>query len=233
MPSAPRTIGQVLEMIRPEFPDISVSKLRYLESEGLIAPERDQPSGYRRFRQTDVDRLLYVLRAQRDRYLPLKVIREHLDAMDRGEEVPVEGAPTDAAPPTPPRDPARATRVRPVAPDSGRLITRRQLIAESGLGEAALIELERLRIIGVRKGTQLYGREAVAIAATAKRLGNYGVDPRQLRVVQQAAMMEAALVEQALAPFQRRAGVPKDVMADVYRAVLQAHAALLHSQVNE
>lgn len=83
MPPAARTIGRVLEMIRPEFPDISVSKLRYLEAEGLIAPDRQQPSGYRRFNQEDVDRLLYVLRAQRDRYLPLKVIREELEALDR------------------------------------------------------------------------------------------------------------------------------------------------------
>jgi len=72
MSGAARTIGVVLEMIRPEFPDISVSKLRYLETEGLISPDRQQPSGYRRFSQQDIDRLLYVLRAQRDRYLPLK-----------------------------------------------------------------------------------------------------------------------------------------------------------------
>ena len=78
MPAAPRTIGQVLESIRGEFPDISVSKVRYLENEGLISPERDHPSGYRRFYPADVERLLFVLRAQRDRYLPLKVIREEL-----------------------------------------------------------------------------------------------------------------------------------------------------------
>lgn len=224
MPSAPRTIGQVLEQIRPEFPDISVSKLRYLESEGLITPERDQPSGYRRFRQADVDRLLFVLRAQRDRYLPLKVIREQLEAMDRGEEIPVEVPPpaTEEAPPTRPRPGGGPTR----------LITRRQVLAESGIGEASLIELERQRIITVRRGTHLYGREAVAIAAAAKRLASYGVDPRQLRVVLQAAATEAALVEQALAPYQRRSGIPKDVRADVYKTVLQAHAALLHSQIN-
>ena len=88
MPAAPRTIGQVLESIRGEFPDISVSKVRYLENEGLISPERDHPSGYRRFYPADVERLLFVLRAQRDRYLPLKVIREELAAMDRGEVLP-------------------------------------------------------------------------------------------------------------------------------------------------
>lgn len=231
MASAPRTIGQVLEMIRPEFPDISVSKLRYLESEGLISPERDQPSGYRRFRQNDVDRLLFVLRAQRDRYLPLKVIREYLEAMDRGEDIHLDVATPEPAAAVPAEAP-KPPRPRQ-GPAAGRLVTRRQLLAESGLGEAALIELERLKIITLRRGTQLYGPEAVAVAAAAKRLGSFGVDPRQLRVVQQAAITEAALVEQALAPYQRRSGIPKDVMADVYRAVLQAHAALLHSQINE
>lgn len=225
MASPPRTIGQVLEAIRGEFPDISVSKLRYLESEGLISPERDQPSGYRRFRQSDTDRLLFVLRAQRDKYLPLKVIREQLDALDRGEEIPTEaGAPV--------ADEQSAAPPRPRAAPPSRLVTRREVLAESGLGEAAMIELERLKLIAVRSGTQLYGREAVAIASAAKRLGSFGVDPRQLRVVQQAAATEAALVEQALAQYQRRSGVPKEILADVYRTVLQAHAALLHSQIN-
>lgn len=226
MPSPPRTIGQVLEAIRGEFPDISVSKLRYLESEGLIAPERDQPSGYRRFRQADIDRLLFVLRSQRDKYLPLKVIREHLDAMDRGEEIPEE-----AAAPVADDSPGPAAKPRPAVSPS-RLVTRRQVLVESGLGEAALVELERLKLITVRRGTHLYGREAVAIAVAAKRLGGFGIDPRQLRVVQQAAATEAALVEQALAPYQRRAGVPREILAEVYRVVLQAHAALLHSQIN-
>lgn len=227
MPSPPRTIGQVLEAIRGEFPDISVSKLRYLESEGLIAPERDQPSGYRRFRHSDIDRLLFVLRAQRDKYLPLKVIREQLDALDRGEEIPSESPAATSDESEPP-----AARSRP-AVSASRLVTRRQVLTESGLGEGVLIELERLKLIRVRRGTQLYGREAVAIASAAKRLSGFGMDPRQLRVVQQAAEMEAALVEQALAPYQRRSGVPREVLADVYKVVLQAHAAFLHSQINE
>lgn len=231
MPGAARTIGQVLELIRVEFPDISVSKLRYLEAEGLISPERDQPSGYRRFRQDDVDRLLFVLRAQRDRYLPLKVIREQLDALDRGEDPPETPEIPDVATSSPP-EPNGGRRVSaPV--DIGPLVTRRQLLKASGLGEATLIELERLRLIRLRKGTQLYGREAVAIAIAAKRLGALGVDPRQLRVVQQAAAMEAALAEQALSPYQRRSGIPKEIVTDVYRTVLQAHNAFLHSQVNE
>lgn len=226
-----RTIGRVLEMIRGEFPDISVSKLRYLEAEGLISPDRQQPSGYRRFSERDVERLLYVLRAQRDRYLPLKVIREELEAIDRGEDPATlqDSPPADPAPAEPRPAPSRNGLPAPVP---GKLLTRRQVLQESALGEASFIHLERLRLVAPRHGSQLYGREAVAIATAAKRLAHYGMDLRQLKVVQQAAIAEAALVEQVLEPFRRRNGAPPDTVADVYRVVLQAHAALLHGQIN-
>ncbi|MDO5066242.1 MAG: MerR family transcriptional regulator [Propionibacteriaceae bacterium] len=225
MPSAPRTIGQVLDAIRGEFPDISVSKLRYLESEGLISPERDHPSGYRRFQQQDVDRLLFVLRAQRDRYLPLKVIREQLDAMDRGEPIPEEAEAPTAAEPATPSPPAAAPRQK------NQLFTRRQLMAESGLGEAAMIELERLKLVSHRRGTQVYGRESLGVVMAAKRLADFGVDIRQLRAIQQSATMEAALVEQVLSQFRRRSGVPPEVRAEVFRTVIGAHSSLMMQQL--
>src|SRR3954447_11843100 len=86
------SIGTVLNVLRDEFPEVTISKIRFLESEGLIEPQRT-PSGYRKFSAGDVERLAQVLRMQRDHYLPLKVIREHLDAMERGEAVqlPVVG----------------------------------------------------------------------------------------------------------------------------------------------
>lgn len=222
MANSPRTIGQVLEMIREEFPDISVSKLRYLESEGLIAPDRDHPSGYRRFSQSDVDRLLFVLRAQRDRYLPLKVIRDQLEAMDRGEPLPEPEEAPAAAPVT----------TQPAKPQpTSRLVTRRQLLQQSELSESSLIELERAKIVAVQPGTNLYGPEAVTIAVATKTLSGYGIDVRQLKVIHQGAMAEAALVEQALAPYQRRSGFSRAAMAEVYKSVLQAHAAMLHTQI--
>ena len=89
-PAAKRSIGQVLPLLKSEFPDISVSKIRFLESEGLVAPER-APSGYRKYAEADVERLRYILRMQRDHYLPLKVIRENLAMMDRGLEPPESG----------------------------------------------------------------------------------------------------------------------------------------------
>src|SRR3954469_10053006 len=85
--STVRSIGQVLASLKSEFPDISISKIRFLESAGLLSPER-APSGYRRYRDPDVERLRYILRVQKSHYLPLKVIREHLEQMDRGLEPP-------------------------------------------------------------------------------------------------------------------------------------------------
>ena len=228
MPAAPRTIGQVLESIRGEFPDISVSKVRYLENEGLISPERDHPSGYRRFYPADVERLLFVLRAQRDRYLPLKVIREELAAMDRGEVLPDT---TESAVVTAPQTSESPRRQPRQAGAQRQLFTRRELLSESGLGEAALIELERLKVITHRKGTQRYGREMLALAVAAKRLGDYGVEPRQLRVLQQSASLEAALVEQAISQYQGRQGVPKEVLREVYRLVVNAHSGMMFWQL--
>ena len=89
------TIGEVLAVLRDDFPDVTISKIRYLESEDLVHPQRT-PSGYRKFSRADVSRLRYVLTAQRDHYLPLRVIKEHLEALDRGEPLP-PGAATSAA----------------------------------------------------------------------------------------------------------------------------------------
>src|SRR5215210_4584238 len=84
---ATRSIGQVLAILRTDFPDVSISKIRFLEAEGLISPQR-APSGYRRYTESDVERLRYVLSVQREHYLPLKVIREHLEQVDRGQAAP-------------------------------------------------------------------------------------------------------------------------------------------------
>ena len=95
MASPLRSIGQVLKSLQDEFPDISISKIRFLEAEGLISPER-APSGYRRYSGSDIERLAYVLRAQKNHYLPLKVIREHLALIDQGAEPPVLETPAPA-----------------------------------------------------------------------------------------------------------------------------------------
>ncbi len=236
-PSQPRpqlrSIGQVLATLKGDFPDISISKIRFLESEGLVSPER-APSGYRRYDTADVERLRYILSVQRDHYLPLKVIREHLEAMDKGQQPPplpgslsatpaagdgsanrpAAGAqPSPAAPPPPPRQPVRLTRA--------------ELLEASGLTDAALVELERTQIVVTKRGSTHYGREALTLAIAARRLAEFGVDGRHLRAFKMSADREVGLVEQAIAPYVRRAASGRDVAGEVTQLVISFHAALV------
>jgi DNA-binding transcriptional MerR regulator len=213
-----RSIGQVLAALKGDFPDISISKIRFLESEGLIAPQR-APSGYRRYGETDLERLRYVLSVQRDHYLPLKVIKEHLEAMDRGDSPPpvssLGGGESAPSPPSPPKLPVRMTRA--------------DLLEASGLTDAALSELERTQILQPRRGTVYYGRDALTLAIAAKRMAEYGIDGRHLRAFKMSADREVGLVEQAIAPHVRRAGGNRDVQGEVTQLVISFHAALVRT----
>lgn len=239
--SSMRSIGQVLNVLQPDFPDISISKIRFLESEGLVSPER-APSGYRRYAQKDVDRLRYILTVQKEHYLPLKVIREHLDMMDRGMEPPKLDTPRPAPAPVQSPEPLQgrteASRTpqaevpqagQPLQPQPRRplRLSRKELLEASGLTEAALVELERELIVVPRRGTHYYGREAVTIAIAARRLAEYGVDARHLRQVKSYANREYGIIEQAIAPYQRRAGGDPRVTRDVTQLVIHVHAAMM------
>ena len=230
MPAAARrSIGQVLPLLKSEFPDISISKIRFLESEGLVAPER-APSGYRRYSEADVDRLRYILRMQRDHYLPLKVIRENLAMMDRGIEAPTADTPAAQAPAANPK-PVSVPETGPPAPESPRPIklTRRELIQVSGLSEATLIELERQQMVVPRRGSLYHGREALTLCVVARKLQGYGMDTRHLRAIKQAAEREAGLVEQAVRPHLVRSANPAQTLRDVSQLVVHAHAALMYT----
>ncbi|MFT3969658.1 MAG: MerR family transcriptional regulator [Micropruina sp.] len=225
-----RSIGQVLTVLKEDFPDISISKIRFLESEGLISPER-APSGYRRYAESDITRLRYILTVQKSHYLPLKVIREHLEAMDRGEEPPRLEPLTGAA--------AAATEVASTsAGGNGQQsrsskrpirITRRELLELSGLSEASLAELERHALVNPRRGTVYYGRDALTVAVAARKLAAYGMDARHLRVVKQAAEREVGLIEQAITPHLRRSQSPQQLAKEVMQLVMHAHAAIMRS----
>lgn len=231
MPAAQlRSIGQVLTLLKAEFPDISISKIRFLEGEGLVAPER-APSGYRRYAEQDIERLRYILRMQRDHYLPLKVIRQHLEVMDRGGQPPDVDTP---APPTPsvtaPLDPPPAMAdSRPEQAASRRAIklSRRELLRVSGLSEATLIELERQQMVMPRRGTIYYGREALTLCVVARKLQSYGMDTRHLRAIKQSAEREAGLVEVAAQPFLRANGAA--AVHELSQLVMHAHAALMYT----
>lgn len=227
-----RSIGQVLSILKPEFQDISISKIRFLESEGLLSPER-APSGYRKYAQVDIDRLAYILRVQRDHYLPLKVIKDHLDVMDAGgeppnlEAPPAQPTPVEAAAPEHRPDPGRTNR----PPPKPVRMSRRELVSASGISDASLLDLERLQIVGPKRGTSYYGREALTICTVATKLSPYGMDVRHLRAIKQSAEREAGLVEQAIAPYVRRGNQANEAASEVMRLVLHAHAAMMHTML--
>ena len=185
------SIGAVLAQLRAEFPDVTISKIRFLETEGLVRPARTA-SGYRQFTAADVERLRYVLAAQRDRYLPLKVIKEQLDAADAGGGAPRALRAVDGSAPA--DQPAGQLGGSP-----GGRVSREELLARSGLDPAALAELEQHGLI--RPGA--YDQDAVRIAATARALADHGLEPRHLRAFRSAADREVGLVEQAVLHRQR------------------------------
>jgi len=209
-------IGEVLAQLRAEFPDVSVSKIRFLETEGLIQPARS-PSGYRKFAMADVERLRYILTAQRDRYLPLRVIKDQLDADGQGHRPRRAGGSTL---PT-------GTVARPTAP-----LTRRDLLEVTGLDETRLAELEDFGL--VRRNGRHYGPDALAAARAIVALDDHGVQARHLRVLRASAERETALIEQVVAPILRqRTPGARDRAGRTAREIaaitLQLHAALIEA----
>lgn len=225
MPPATKSIGAVLKVLKEDFPDITISKIRFLEGEGLITPER-APSGYRRYSDNDVKRLHYILDVQKNHYLPLKVIRENLEAIDAGE-VPPSATPAQAAETLPPALP-------PQPPATGKRaihVTRKELLQISGLSEATLTELEQHRLVVPRRGTVHYGRDALTIAVAARKLAAYGMDARHLRAIKQVAEREAALIDQAVQAHSRRRSTSRQSVGEVMQLVMYAHAALLRTSI--
>ena len=198
------SIGQVLDELSQEFPDISPSKIRFLESEGLIQPLRSS-SGYRRFSAADIKRLRFILTAQRDEYLPLRVIKERLDALDGAA---AHGADAGAVPPV--------------------AMTRSELLAAAGAAEELLAELEDYGLI---RRARSYGTQTLSVLRSAVRLGEYGIQPRHLRVVKAAADRETALVEQAVAPLTRQKGSREPALRAAQD--LAGHIASLHATLVE
>ncbi|UUN25693.1 MerR family transcriptional regulator [Streptomyces sp. FIT100] len=188
------SIGSVLTQLRDEFPEVTISKIRFLEAEGLVEPRRT-PSGYRKFSPEDVERLAQVLRMQRDHYLPLKVIREHLDALARGEQLaaPAQGAPRDPYDPGSEPDPDRPTAAR---------VGRSELLAAAEVTEEELVEWESYGLI-TPAAEGGYDAESVTVAKLVADMGRFGLEPRHLRAMKAAADREAGLVEQVVAPLRR------------------------------
>ena len=226
------SIGEVLNRLRGDFSDITISKIRFLESEGLIEPQRT-PSGYRKFTSTDLDLLRYVLLAQRDQYLPLKVIKENLDAIDRGLQPAQAGG---VARP----NIGLATIAGEIAPSSfGEVsemrLSREELLKNSGLVEEQLVELEGYGLIAPRG--KHYDGDALAIAKAVTEMGGFGIQARHLRSFKSAADREIGLIEQVITPLTRQKSAEskaraQEVQKEIASLSIRLHAALVRGGLN-
>ena len=218
------SIGAVLNALRDEFPEVTISKIRFLESEGLIEPQRT-PSGYRKFSAGDVERLGHVLRMQRDHYLPLKVIREHLEALERGEAVRLPSLgrqrdPGDA-------EPSVDLYGEPETPTVAR-VGRAELLVAAEIEEQQLEEWESYGLIAPLPDGA-YDAEAVTVASLVVELGRFGIEPRHLRVMKAAADREAGLVDQVVAPLRRHRNPQTRAHAEARTKELAGLAVKLHA----
>ncbi len=223
------SIGEVLGQLRVEFPDVTISKLRFLEAEGLVEPQRTA-AGYRKYSWDDVARLRFVLTAQRDQYLPLRVIREQLAQWD-AEDGPTPSRPTLVAVGPGGEVPGRSAPAdQPV--DSAQVrLGRSDLVARSGIDESTLGELERLGVL-VSDPPGWYDGDALIIARAVAGLAAYGLEPRHLRGYRTAADREVGLFAQLVAPLVRQSDpAARARAAETARELValsqQLHAALV------
>jgi len=230
------SIGAVLDRLRPDFPDVTISKIRFLEAEGLVTPERTA-SGYRRFTAYDCARLRFILTAQRDQYLPLKVIKAQLDALPDGE-LPRTGSaygvprlvPVDAL------SDEDAAEASGVAPTQVRL-SREDLLVRSRVDDELLTALVKAGVITTGPGG-FFDEHSVVIAQCAGALAEYGVEPRHLRAFRSAADRQSDLIAQIAGPVVKagKTGArdrADDLAREVAALAITLHTSLIKSAVRD
>jgi DNA-binding transcriptional MerR regulator len=248
------SIGEVLGLLLEEFPEVTISKIRFLESQGLIEPERT-PSGYRKFYDDDVSRLRFILREQREHYLPLKVIKGRL--VDGDTEAAPSQAPRGVRHmtstndgPDPESHPSaagmskRETVPAPVAATQGalardvtdaldrpQLLSREELVALTGVDPETLEQLEQYGLITVRRIAQQprYDSAACDIAELATRFARLGIEVRHLRVWRVGADREVGLFEQRVSPLLRQRNPQAKVEVAALLDELVALSGRLHT----
>lgn len=173
-------IGQVLAVLNPTFPDLTPSKLRFLEEQGLVTPQRT-PSGYRKFTELDIERIQIVLELQRDQYLPLKVIRTYLADLDAGKQ---------------PTLPGSAVNPQHMRQNRGKKISRAELIADTAITDALIAEAQDVSLIT----EEPFDTASVEIARAIVHLQRFGIQPRHLRGIKASADREIGIIEGVVAP---------------------------------
>ena len=248
--SVEMTIGEVLTQLQADFPELTISKIRYYERQGLLRPARSA-AGYRKFSPADVSRLHYILSAARDQYLPLKVIKERLEAADGaagaaggsgdlGDSAGGTRPEFDAADPQglaehyqAPVPPAARSGLG-VGPElfdfetSDIRLTRRELMRDSGLDNDQLTELEAYGLIAPRGSSTTYEAEALVIARIVAELSAYGFQARHLRPVKAAVDREVGLIEQVLTPLVRQPSREGRSRAETHAREYAALSVRLH-----
>ena len=219
-----QSIGEVITVLREEFPELSVSKIRFLEGQGLIEPERSA-SGYRLFSEEDVQRIAFILREQRDNYLPLKVIKSRLASWDRGDE------PSDVTTSGPPPESYFAATGLSMSPE--------ELAKAAGLSARHLKELVDhglLKPMELPDGSQVYKDDDLAIARAARRLIRQGLEGRHLRAIRLAADREVELLSQLVAPMLRHRNPENrrraaEILADTAHAGSQLSESIVRARI--
>jgi DNA-binding transcriptional MerR regulator len=227
------SIGAVLDLLRGDFPDVTISKIRFLEAEGLVTPQRSA-SGYRRFTAYDCARLRFILTAQRDQYLPLKVIKAQLDAQPDGE-LPQTGS-AYGVPRLVPISAGADKDTAAVAPTQVRL-SREDLLARSGVDDELLTALVKAGVITTGPGG-FFDEHSVMILQCARALAEYGVEPRHLRAFRSAADRQSDLIAQIAGPVVKagKAGArdrADDLAREVAALAITLHTSLIKSAVRD
>jgi len=204
------TIGRVLSILELDFPELSPSKLRFLEEQGLVTPQRTD-SGYRKFTEDDIDRLRIVLELQRDQYLPLKVIRQYLDDLDAGK-----------TPKLPNSQEPKSLRTKP-----GKQFTELDLIAETAITPALIADAREVGLLGVAPFTAA----DVAIARSVVQLQRFGIAPRHLRGLKAAADREIGIIEGVVAPVLAKNETGSRSRAAHFAAEIESQFATIRAEI--
>lgn len=211
------SIGEVINELRDEFPDVSVSKIRFLESQGLVDPHRTS-SGYRQFDNEEIARIRFILQQQRDHFLPLKVIKSKLTLWERGEDVNLQESSASAG------------------EADGEPLSRDDLLKRSSLSEEDLDSLIDARILSTIGDSDVFPTQAGVIAAEARRLMEIGLEPRHLRAIKIAVEKEADLIRQMVEPLTRATNAEakeqaRDLLAASNDSVQAMHRAMLNGEL--
>ena len=215
------SIGEVINQLRDDFPDVSVSKIRFLESQGLIDPNRSD-SGYRQFDPQDTTRLRFILEQQRDHFLPLKVIKSKLTLWERGEDLEAK----------------LAESANNLDQEGGEPLSREEVLKRSGLSEGELEALIEAGVIKPIRNSTVFPIQAGVAALEAKRLMNHGLEPRHLRAIRLSVDREADLLRQLTTPLLRANNAQartraKELLDSAGGSVQAMHRALLAGELKQ